>query len=176
MDAMIADFREKGSAVSPEIMVELRSAKALISVLLADPECADVKQKIEECLFNVESYAMAKGEVMMGARYVGIWSHKLDQASKKATSEEDTLSFPGEKPLPLSPLRGPNWIRINPIPAIQIDTLRKLADTLYLSCIPQGNGGLIVQGETDQLKEFIRNVASMSVKQNDIKPRCRLNT
>lgn len=160
LDAIIADFREKGVNVPPETMADLRSAKTLISILLADSNCVSVKPRIEECLFNVESCIMAKGQTMFGIACVEKWANKLDQASKKPVDEgEETWSLPSKHGFPLGLPRGPNRVRISLLPQFQIDELRELADVLHLSCVPQKDGSLLLYGDNDQLKEFIKNVA-----------------
>ncbi len=160
LDAIIADFREKGLIIPSETMADLRCAKTLISILIADPNCVSVKPRIEECLFNVESSIMAKGQTMFGMACVEKWANKLDQASKKPLDEgEGTWSLPSKHGFPIGLPRGPNWVRINLLPQFQIDELRELANVLHLSCIPENDGSLLLYGNNDQLKEFIKNVA-----------------
>jgi hypothetical protein len=165
LDAMIADFRERGGIIQPKPMVELRSAKTLISVLLVDQNCVGVRQRIEEYLFNVESYIMAEGQMMLGIEYVDNWSSRLDQASKKPVDEgEETRSALSKQDLPSGLPRRPDWVRISSLPEFQIDELKELADAFHLSCILQNNGILLVSGENDELRKFIKNVASIKTQ------------
>ncbi len=145
--------------------MELKSAKTLISILLADPNCVSVKPRIEEYLFNVESYIMAKAQGIFGIEYTEKWISELNQATKKPDSEDETTraaSNRGEIPLGLP--RSLSWVRISLLPELQIEKLRKLADIMHLSCISEKDGGLLLRGDKDQLKEFIKNAASMKAE------------
>lgn len=166
LDEMIADFREKGGIVPPETMVELKSAKTLISILEADSDCVGIRERIEKCLFNAESYIMSKGQMMLGIEYVDKWSNRLNQASKKPADEGKGAQIADNRQnLPSGLPRGPNWVRISLLPELQIDKLRELADESQVSCILQDNDGLLVYGEKDQLKGFIKKVALTEAKQ-----------
>lgn len=162
---MIADFREKGVIISPETMANLRSAKTLISILSADSTCVGVKPRIEECLFNVESYIMAKGQTMFGTDCIEKWVSKLDQASKKPDDDgKETCSVPGKDGVPLGLPRNPNWVRISLLPEFHASELRELASVLHLSCVFQKDGGMLLCGDSDRLRQFIKNVASINVQ------------
>lgn len=165
LDAKIADFRNKGLTVPPETMVELKSARTLISILLADSNCVSVKPRIEEYLFNVESYIMAKGQGIFGIEYTEKWISELDQATKKPDSEDETTrAASNRRDIPLGLPRSLSWVRISLLPELQIEQLRKLADTMHLSCVSGKDGGLLLRGDKDQLREFIKNVASTNAE------------
>lgn len=166
LDAMIADLRGRGVTFSPETMGELRSAKTLISILLADPNCVGVSQRIEECLFNVESCIMAKAQTMLGVEYIEKWSSQLDQARRKPIEEEETWPVTRKQSFPSGLPRGPKWIRISSLPESQIDKLKEQAVVSHLSWTMENNGGLLVYGENEQLMKFIKNVASERNKQH----------
>jgi len=154
LEETIADFRRKGLVVPTDIMSELTSAKTMIQVLKADPNCAGVEQKIEEYLMNVESYVISKGQMMFGIEYVDKWSKKLDEASKR-TSEEVEEKI---RPVPHFP-RDEKWMRIKPSSQLPIDELKSLADKLCLSCDVQEDF-LLVHGKDEPLKEFVKEIAA----------------
>ncbi len=153
-EQIIADFRRNGIAIPTEIMTELTSAKILISVLKADPNSADTEQRIEECLLNVESYIMSKGQMMLGIEHVNKWSRKLDEARTTTSEEkEEKISL-----LPRFP-RDEKWMRIRPSTQLSIAKLKSLVGELRLSCDVQEDS-LLVHGEDARLKEFVRNVSA----------------
>ncbi len=151
-EQIIADFRRNGIAIPTEIMAELTSAKILISVLKADPNSADIEQRIEECLLNVESYIMSTGQMMLGIEHVNRWSRKLDEARTTTFEEEEKTIL-----LPRFP-RHEKWIRIRPSTQLSIAKLKSLVDELRLSCDVHEDF-LLVHGEDAQLTEFVRNIS-----------------
>jgi len=153
VEEMILDLRRKGILIPSDTMTELQSAKTLIHVLEADTAQANVTQEIDNCLFNVESYIMSKGQMVFGPEYVEKWFTRLDQA-KEAPEETKKES----KLLPNIP-RGAKWIQIN-LSALSIEDSKKFADELHLSCIVQNEGFLLVQGEDEQLRELVKKMAA----------------
>jgi hypothetical protein len=162
LEGMITDLRGKGTVVTSETMTELTSARTLINVSKADSNCVDVNQKIDECLFAVESYLMSKGQMLFGTEYVEEWSKRLNQAEEENLEEgKDETEL-----LPNIP-RGAKWIRINPS-TLPIDETKKFADELHLSCIVQNEGFLLVHGEDELLRTLVKKIATKyEKKQND---------
>lgn len=158
LEEIITDLRGKGIAVPVETMTELRSARTLIHVLEADPNCADINQKIDECLFCVESYVISKGQMMFGMEYVDELSKRLNQ-----TGEEKFEERRGETDLLPNIPRGSKWIRINSS-TLPIDESKKFADELHLSCISQNEDFLVVHGEDELLRAFVKKIAAKHEK------------
>jgi len=155
LEEMIADFREKGIATPSEVMSDLKSAKTLINVLKADPCRADTSQKIEEYLLNVESYLVSEGEKRFGTEYVQGWLKRLDEASQKPFDEvkEAAKFFPG---LP----REQKWIRVKSSTELPIEKLKVAAEESNLSYNVQNDGCLLVYGEDERIKEFVKKMAT----------------
>lgn len=154
LEEMITDFRKKGLTVPTEILDDLKSAKTLINVLKADPTRGETVQKIEEYLGNVESYLISEGTKNFGDKYTGEWLKRLDEAGKAlfAEEEEEVRFVPG---LP----REQKWIRVKPSAELSIERLKSIAEELNLSCNVQNDGYLLVYGEENRIKEFVKKVA-----------------
>ena len=162
LEEIITDLRGKGIVVPSETMTELRSARTLINVLEADPNCVDINEKIDECLLGVESYVMSKGQMMFGMEYVEEWSKRLIQVEEENLKERKD----DKKLLPNIP-RGEKWIRINPS-TLPIDETKKFAGELHLSCIDQNEGFLLVHGEDESLRALVKKIAAKyEEKQSD---------
>lgn len=153
LEEIITDLRRKGIVVPSGTMTELRSARTLINVLEADPNCADINQKIDECLLGVESYVMSKAQMMFGTEYIEEWSKRLNQEEENLEERKDE-----GKLLPNIP-RGAKWIRINPS-TLPTDETKKFAEELHLSCIDQNEGYLLVHGEDESLRALVRKIAA----------------
>jgi hypothetical protein len=150
LEQMITDFRKRGLTVPVDIISDLRSAKTLINVLKADPSRIETSEKIEIYLRIVESYLVSEGQKTFGADYVDEWLKHLNEESKRVfETEEKTRFIPG---LP----REQKWIRIKPLHELPIEKIKELADELSLSCDIQNDGCLLVYGEDERVKGFVK--------------------
>jgi hypothetical protein len=154
LEEMILEFRKRGITIPTEVMDNLKSARTLIKILKADPSRGETMQKIEEYLSNVESYLISEAQKKFGVEYVDKWLKKLDEASMRFPDleEEETRFVPG---LP----REQKWIRVKPSAELPMEKLKLLAKELNLSSELQGDGYLLVYGEDESLKEFVKKMA-----------------
>ncbi|MEM3553743.1 MAG: DUF2096 family protein [Candidatus Bathyarchaeia archaeon] len=153
LEEMITDLKKKGTVVPADILNDLRNARTLINVLKADPTRLETSQKIEEYLNNVEAYLISEGQ-RFGDKYIEGWVKRLEEASRKVFDEEEETRFvPG---LP----RDQRWIRIKPSEEMPIETLKALAGELNLSFEVQSDGFLLVYGEDERLKDFVKKMAT----------------
>ncbi|MEM3874411.1 MAG: DUF2096 family protein [Candidatus Bathyarchaeia archaeon] len=154
LEEMITDLRKKGVAVPAAILNDLRYARTLINVLKADPTRLETSQKIEEYLNNVEAYLISEGQ-KFGDKYVEGWVKRIEEASRKVLEEEEgeTRFVPG---LP----REKRWIRVKPSENMPVEALKALASELNLSSEVQSDGCLLVYGEDERLKAFVKKMAT----------------
>jgi hypothetical protein len=155
LEGMIADFRKKGMTVPPQIMSDLKSAKTTIRILDVEPNCGESLQKIDQFLMNVESYLVSEGQKKFGFEYIDPWLNRLEKASKETGDQEEkeTRFVPG---LP----REQKWIRVAPSVDMSIEKLKTIADKMKLSYKAQKDGSLLVCGEDQNIKDFVKNMAS----------------
>ncbi len=154
LEEMITDFRKKGVIVSAEVMNDLKSANTMIKILKADPSRGETLQKIEEYLGSVESYLISEGQKIFGAEYVEEWLKRLEEASRKTTEEEKETTFiPG---LP----KEQKWIRVKPSAELPLEKLKLMAKKSQLSFKIQDDNYLLVYGEDERIKEFVKKMAT----------------
>lgn len=154
LEKMITDFRKRGAPVPADIISNLRSAKTLINVLRADPSRIDTGQKVDGYLRSVESYLVSEGQKRFGMEYADEWLKRLDEASKRVSEEEEETRFiPG---LP----RGQKWVRVKPSDELPLEKIKELAEELNLSCDVQNDGCLLVYGEEERIKHFVKKMAT----------------
>jgi len=155
LEEIITEFRKKGATVPTEAMDNLKAAKTMIKILKADPCRGETMQKIEEYLGNVESYLVSEGQKKFGVERVDEWLKRLNEASVRMpdVEEEEIRFIPG---LP----REQKWIRVKPSAEMPADKLRTLAKESNLSCRVQSDGYLLVYGEGDRLKEFVKKMVT----------------
>lgn len=155
LEEMITDFRKKGATVPAEMISNLRHAKTLINVLGADPSRLDTSQRVEEHLRSIESYLVSEGQKRFGTAYVEEWIKRLDEASMKVFEEEEKeTKFVSGVP------REQKWIRVKPSAELPLEGLKALADKLCLSFNLQNDGCLLVYGEDQRIKDFVKKMTA----------------
>lgn len=153
LEEMVADFRRKGAPIPSNIFNDLKYARTLINVLRADPSRLETNEKIEEYLNNVESFLVFEGQ-KFGEKYIAEWLGRLEEARKVFDEEESALKFiPG---LP----REQKWVRVKISEEMPMDVLKDLARELNLSFKLQDDGFLLVCGEDERVKYFVKKAAT----------------
>ncbi len=152
LEEMIIDLRKRGVRVPPRIIEDLRFLKTLINILKADPSRLETGEKIEEYINNIEGYLIAEGE-RFGEDYIESWLKRLEEASETMPEEEESRFIPG---LP----REQKWIRVKPSGDMSSEILRDMAGELDLSCEMQKNGFLLIYGEDEKLRSFVKKMAT----------------
>lgn len=155
LEEMITDFRRKGLTVPLEIMNDLKNAKTLMKILKAEPSRGEGIQKIEQYLGNVESYLVSEGQKELGVEYVDGWLERIHRASREIFDEEEkeTRFIPG---LP----RHQKWIRVTSSADLPPEKLRTIVEEMKLSYSFQKDGSLLVYGEDESIKIFVKKMAS----------------
>jgi hypothetical protein len=155
LEEMITDFRKKGITVPAEIISNLRHAKTLINILGADTTRLDTNQKVEEYLLSVESYLVSEGQKKFGGGYAENWLKRLKEASSKVVEEEEKeTKFISGVP------REQKWIRVKPSAELPIEAIKALVEELRLSFNLQKDGCLLVYGEDQRIKDFIKKMTA----------------
>jgi hypothetical protein len=154
LEEMVADFRKRGKTVPPSVMDDLKSAKTMIQISRAERRPTDTVMKIEEYFVNVESYLVSEGKKQFGVKYVDPWLCRLEEASKASDeAEEETRFIPG---IP----RGEKWVRVKPTAELSIEKLKALASESKLSHKLQVDGCLLVFGKVEDVKDFVKKMAT----------------
>jgi hypothetical protein len=152
---LLTELRKKGEKIPTEVMNDLRSAKIMIQILKADPTHIENIPRIETYLRNVESYAILVAQEKLGTGFVERWLRKLEKARKTKIEEKEKVTPRFVPGLP----RDKNWVRIQ----ISKDTPRQDVESLVkeskLSCKMQKNGYMIVYGNGESIKSFVKKMA-----------------
>jgi len=152
---LLTELRKKGEKIPTDVMNDLRSAKTMIQILKADPTHIENIPRIETYLRNVESYAILVAQKKLGTGFVERWLRKLEKARKTKIEEKEKVTPRFVPGLP----RDKNWVRIQ----ISKDTPREDVESLVkenkLSCKMQKNGYMIVYGNGESIKSFVKKMA-----------------
>jgi len=153
---LVNEFMKSKHGVSPTVMNNLRSAKTLIQILKADPTCTECIPKIEEYLERVEMSLMPEAQEKFGSDFFKKWMEKLEATRKEAYQKEmevETLKFVSGVP------RGKAWMRMQVSDDIPVETVKDLAEELKISFKIQEENHVLLYGDKDQLKLFVKKMA-----------------
>jgi len=151
---LITELRKRGETIPPHIMNDLRSAKTMIQILKADPTHTENLPRIETYLENVESYLVFTAQEKFGSDYAEEWIKKLDKARRAREEEEEATSrfVPG---LP----RGKYWVRVQVSESMSKNDIKRLAKESKLSSKMQKNGYMLVYGDVEKVKLFVKKMS-----------------
>ncbi len=156
LDDLIMEFRKRRQIIPLEVMADLRAAKTLIHVLKADPRCIENVPDIDVYLGNVESYLINEAEKKFGAEFAKEWMTRLGEARR--TIVEEKASKPASTFVPGLP-KGQQWIRVKVTEETPAAAVKKLAEALGLKSEEQVDGYVLVYGESEKLRLFVKKTA-----------------
>jgi len=153
---LITEFRGRGKSIPSNVMEDLRAAKTMIEILRADPSRVENVPSIELYLGNVESYLMFEAQKKFGSEFVEEWLHKIKEARETKVVGEKLE--PSSKFVPGLP-RGQKWVRVQVSKETPEKEIKKLASETGLYFKVQRNGYMLVYGDGEKLKLFIKKAA-----------------
>jgi len=149
---MITEFRKRSETIPSEVMEDLRAAKTLIQVLRADPKRVENAPSIEAYLGNVEVYLMFEAQKKFGQSVTEGWMQRIQKARESKAEEKPTFSSKFVAGLP----RGRKWVRVQVTKDTSEKEIRQLAEESGLSFRLQDDGYMLVYGEDEKLKLFLK--------------------
>jgi hypothetical protein len=150
---LLIELQERGKKIPADVMNDLRSAKTIIQVLKADPTHIESISRIDTYMRNVESYAIFAAE-KLGTENVEEWLKKLEEPKivKKKESATDSRFTPGVP-------RDKSWMRIKISDDTPPEDVKKLVKKNRLSYKMQENGYILVYGNEENIKTFVKRMA-----------------
>ena len=152
---LLTELRKKGEKIPTNVMNDLRSAKTMIQILKADPTHIENIPRIETYLRNVESYAIFTAQEKLGTEFVEQWLRKLEKAKKIKPKEKREAIPRFVSGLP----RDKNWVRVQISEETPREDMERLVKENKLSCKMQKNGYMLVYGNGESIKSFVKKMA-----------------
>jgi hypothetical protein len=159
LEDIIIELRKKGVTIPPNIMTDLKSAKLMINISQAEGSTGEVTQKVEEYLANVEGYLITEAEKTFGSERVDEWLRRLEAAICEVCEVNEQ-----EDKFILGVPRDQKWIRVEPIQSLPPERLKQLAQELNLTVNSQNDGRLVVYGQPEGIKEFLKKMTAEAIK------------
>jgi len=153
---LITEFRRRGESIPPDVMEDLRAAKTMIGVFRADQSRVENVPSIEMYLGNVESYLIFEGQKKFGSEFMEEWMQKIREARETKALEEKPE--PSSKFVPGLP-RGQKWVRVQVSKETPEKEIKRLAEEVGLSFKVQRDGYMLIYGDDEKLKLFVKRAA-----------------
>ncbi|MGE5187997.1 MAG: DUF2096 family protein [Betaproteobacteria bacterium] len=162
LEDMMIELKKKGVAIPANIMEDLRSAKSMIKLASTEGSHGDAVMKTEEYLANVEAYVVTEGQKVFGSEHVNGWLLGLEEAGAcevcDQPAERETQFVTGVP-------REQKWVRVEPTVKLSNERIQQLAKEQNLQFRLQKDGRLLIHGESESLKGFVKRMTAETNKQ-----------
>jgi hypothetical protein len=156
LEDMLIAIKKKGIPIPANIMEDLRAAKSMIKLsCIEGTRGGDVIQKAEEYTANVETYLVTEAQKIFGMEIVDQWLRRLEEANAEVF--EETIE---ESKFVTGVPRDQKWVRVEPINSLPTERILQIANAQSLMVIPQKDGRLVIYGQLEGIKEFLKKMTA----------------
>ncbi len=160
LESMMIELQKKGVRTTPEFLNDLRSAKLMIKISQSEGSKGDANLKLEEYLANVESYLVTQAQGVLSSDAIDEWLRRLDESNLQICE----IGPESENKFITGVPRDQKWIRVEPMPNLNSERLKQIAKENNLSADLQKDGRLVVYGQQEGIKGFLKKMAEESSK------------
>jgi hypothetical protein len=159
LEGLMIELRKKGAAVPVNVINDLRSAKLMIIISQSEGSRGEISEKVEEYLGSVESSLITEAQKTMGSEVVDQWLRRLEEANIEGAEEkiEENKFITGVP-------RDQKWVRVEPTGNLSCEIVLRIANQSNLSVNPQKDGRLVVFGQPEAIKEFLKKITGETTK------------
>ena len=159
LEDLMVELRKKGVAIPANIINDLRSAKVMINLACKEDSRGEVIQKAEEYTANVEAYLITEAQKILGSEQVDQWLRRLEEANAEVCEEPKQ-----ENQFVTGVPRDQKWIRVEPMSNLPTERIQQIAKTQNLQVKAQNDGRLVVFGQPEDIKAFLKAMAQATAK------------
>jgi len=161
LEDMLIALKKQGVTIPANVMEDLRAAKSMIKLsCMEGTRGGDAIQKAEEYTANVEAYLVTEAQKTFGAEIVDQWLRRIEEANAEICEEKTEESkFVTGVP------RDQKWVRVEPINNLPTELIQQLANEQNLQVKPQKDGRLLVYGQPECIKAFLKKMTAEATKQ-----------
>jgi hypothetical protein len=171
LEEIIIELRKKGVETPPNIMNDLKSAKTLMNLLATSgSDHGEAAPKIEQYLGSVEAYAITKAQKKFPTARIDTWLKRIETSSCDTCQTCQTCTVENEKTEKAETKfvtgvpRDQKWIRVNPLNSLPTEKLKQLAQETQLSFREEQSGHLIIHGNPENIKTFVKKMTQQTTK------------
>jgi hypothetical protein len=159
LEDMMIELKKKGVSTPSNIIEDLRAAKSMINLSCMENSRGEAIQKAEEYTSNVEAYLVNEAQKIMGSEQVDQWLRRLEEANAEVCEEtKDEDKFVTGVP------RDQKWIRLEPIENLSTERIQQLAKEQNLQVKSQKDGRIVVFGQPEGIKGFLKKMTTETAK------------
>jgi hypothetical protein len=160
LEDLMIELRKKGAAKSPDVLNDLKSAKLMIKISEAEGGRGTATQKVEEYFGSVESYLITEAQKTLSPETIDQWLRRLEEANSEPFEEQ----LKEENKFVTGVPRDQKWVRVEPVSNLPTERIQQIAKESNLSINPQNDGRLVVYGQPEYLKEFLKKMTAEANK------------
>jgi hypothetical protein len=161
LEDMMLELKKAGTTIPPTVVEDLRTAQSMLKLSCTEGSHGDAIHKAEEILSNVEVYVMTEGQTVFGEEKVDGWLRQLEEANVEVCAEPHRAENKFVTGVP----RDQKWVRVEPIGEWTKEKILQFAEEHNLQVKPQVDGKLVVYGQPENLKAFVKKMAAQKTKQ-----------
>jgi len=153
------ELRKKGVIIPPEVLTDLKSAKLMIKISEQERSRGEASQRVEEYLGSVESYLITEAQKVLNPEIIDQWLVRLEEANTETCEEqvEENVFITGVP-------RDQKWVRVEPVGNLPTERIQQIAKESNLLVNPQKDGRLVVYGQPEHIKEFLKKMTAEAIK------------
>ncbi|MGA3059265.1 MAG: DUF2096 family protein [Candidatus Bathyarchaeia archaeon] len=159
LEDLMIELRNKGASIPPNVINDLRSAKLMIKISEAEGSRGDASQKVEEYLGTVDSYLITEAQKILSPETVDHWLRQLEEANVEICEEPVE-----ENKFIIGVPRDQKWVRVEPVSNLPMERILQIAKESNLSVNQQKDGRLVVYGQPECIKGFLKKMTAEAVK------------
>jgi hypothetical protein len=160
LEDMLIELKKKGVSIPSNVMEDLRAAKSMIKFSCMENSHGEAIQKAEEYTTNVEAYLINEAQKTFGSETADQWLRRLEEANAEIC-EEKTKESKFVTGVP----RDQKWVRVEPIENLPTERIQQIAKEQNLMVNPQKDGRLVVFGQPEAIKIFLKKMTTAATKQ-----------
>jgi hypothetical protein len=160
LEDIMLELKKRGLSIPSNVMEDLRAAKSMIKLSCMQDSRGEAIQKAEEYTANVEAYLVTEGQRILGSEIVDQWLRRLEEANADVCEEKTEESkFVTGVP------RDQKWVRVEPITNLSTERIQQIAKEQSLTVNQQKDGRLVVFGQPEAIKDFLKKMTTDAAKQ-----------
>jgi hypothetical protein len=160
LEDIMLELKKRGLSIPSNVMEDLRAAKSMIKLSCMQDSRGEAIQKAEEYTANVEAYLVTEGQRILGSEIVDQWLRRLEEANADVCEEKTEESkFVTGVP------RDQKWVRVEPITNLSTERIKQIAKEQSLTVNQQKDGRLVVFGQPEAIKDFLKKMTTDAAKQ-----------
>lgn len=168
LEEIVIELRKKGVETPLNVMNDLKSAKILIKVQEAsESDQGETVPKIEQYLGSVEAYLITEAQKKYPSARIDTWLKRIEKANYRMCQTCTVKSEKTEKAekFIIGVPRDQQWIRVRPLSNLPAEKMKQFAEKMNLSVQEKNDGYLIIHGNGENIKKFIKKITVQTAKE-----------